>query len=209
MKPGSSGKPYLGCVANIVDDEGNPLPAGMPGNLVLTKPFPMLLRGLWKERERFEKEYYGKAPGMYFTYDEALEDQDGHFWVLGRTDDVINVAGHRISTMEIESAIMHADGVAEVAVVGETAFVTLKQGMDPSGAMEERIHEEVARTIGRIAIPKEIYFTQEMPKTPSGKILRRLLRELIAKGEVKGDTSGLENLSTLERLKQTLSQRKD
>jgi len=218
MKPGSSGKPYLGCVANIVDDEGNPLPAGMPGNLVLTKPFPMLLRGLWKERERFEKEYYGKIHGMYFTYDEALEDQDGHFWVLGRTDDVINVAGHRISTMEIESAIMHADGVAEVAVVGETdaikglvpvAFVTLKQDMDPSCTMKERIHEEVARTIGRIAVPKEIYFTQEMPKTPSGKILRRLLRELITKGEVKSDTSGLEDLSTLERLKQTLSQRKD
>jgi acetyl-CoA synthetase len=155
---------------------------------------------------------------MYFTYDEALEDQDGHFWVLGRTDDVINVAGHRISTMEIESAIMHADGVAEVAVVGETdaikglvpvAFVTLKQDMDPSCTMKERIHEEVARTIGRIAVPKEIYFTQEMPKTPSGKILRRLLRELITKGEVKSDTSGLEDLSTLERLKQTLSQRKD
>jgi len=156
---------------------------------------------------------------MYFTYDEALEDQDGPlFGVLGRTDDVINVAGHRISTMEIESAIMHADGVAEVAVVGEAdalkglvpvAFVTLKQEMDPSGAMKERIHEEVARTIGRIAVPKEIYFTQEMPKTPSGKILRRLLRELITKGEVKSDTSGLEDLSTLERLKQALSQRKD
>lgn len=216
MKPGSSGKPYLGCCVEIVDDRGNPTPLGLPGNLVVTKPFPMLLRGLWKERERFEREYYGKIPGVYFSYDEALKDEDGHFWVLGRTDDIINVAGHRISTMEIESAVMSAEGVAEVAVVGEpdplkglvpVAFVVLRQGTLPSEAIKERIHRAVETSIGRIAIPKAIHFTTAMPKTPSGKILRRLLREIVTEGEVKGDTSGLEDDSSLKSLQKEIAKK--
>ena len=137
MKPGSCGAAFLGADLDIVDDEGRPVGPNTSGNLVIRRPFPMMLRTLWKEPERFVAEYFSQVPGCYFTHDAAVRDDDGHFWVIGRVDDVINVAGHRLSTMEMESAIMECGGVAEVAVVGApdaikglvpAAFVTLKAG---------------------------------------------------------------------------------
>jgi len=210
MKPGSCGGQFLGAEADVVDGEGRPLPPNTPGNLVLRRPFPMMLRALWKDPERHVAEYYSQVPGCYFTHDAAVKDQDGHFWVIGRVDDVINVAGHRLSTMEMESAIMECAEVAECAVVGApeatkglvpAAFVTLKAGRQGGHELESRIQEQVSRSIGKIAIPQRIYFAEALPKTPSGKIMRRFLKELVASGEVRSDITALEDSTCIEKLK--------
>jgi acetyl-CoA synthetase len=210
MKPGSCGTPFLGAEVDVVDDEGRRVPANVAGNLVIRRPFPMMLRTLWKEPERYVQEYFSQVPGCYFANDAAVRDDDGHFWVIGRLDDVINVAGHRLSTMEMESAIMECNGVAEVAVVGApdaikglvpAAFVTLKAGASPSSEIREAIRRQVADVIGKIAIPERLFFTDALPKTPSGKIMRRLLKEILEKGDVGSDTTGLENHSSIEQLK--------
>ena len=189
MKPGSCGAPFLGADVDVVDDQGRRVPPNISGNLVIRRPFPMMLRTLWKEPERFVRSYFSQVEGCYFTNDAAVKDDDGHFWVTGRVDDVINVAGHRLSTMEMESAIMECGGVAEVAVVGmpdaikglvPAAFVTLKAGQAASAELEGAIREQVAATIGKIAIPERLFFTDLLPKTPSGKIMRRLLKEIVA-----------------------------
>jgi acetyl-CoA synthetase len=210
MKPGSCGSEFLGAELDIVDDAGRPVPAGVTGNLVVRRPFPMMLRTLWKDPERHVRSYFSQVPGCYFTNDAAIRDEDGHFWVTGRVDDVINVAGHRLSTMEMESAIMECEGVAEVAVVGmpddikgivPAAFVTLKAGRDGSAAMHETIRRHVAATISKIAIPERVVFTDVLPKTPSGKIMRRLLKELMANGDVGSDLTALEDRTAIEKLK--------
>jgi acetyl-CoA synthetase len=210
MKPGSCGPMFLGADLDIVDDEGRSVAANVAGNLVIRRPFPMMLRTLWKEPERYLRSYFSQVPGCYFTNDAAVRDADGHFWVTGRVDDIINVAGHRLSTMEMESAIMESGSVAEVAVVGSpdairgtvpAAFVTLKSGQKASPEMERQIRQHVATAISKIAIPEHVIFTDVLPKTPSGKIMRRLLKEIIASGDVRSDVTALEDLSAVEKLK--------
>src|SRR5262249_25120929 len=162
---------------------------------------PMMLRTLWREPERFVKEYFSQVSGCYFTNDAAVKDKDGHFWVTGRVDDVINVAGHRLSTMEMESAIMETGIAAEAAVVGvpdpikglvPAAFVTLKSSEAASVEAATRVKRHVAETIGKIATPEHVFFTDVLPKTPSGKIMRRLLKEIVATGDVGSDITALE-----------------
>jgi acetyl-CoA synthetase len=158
------------------------------------------------------RQYWSQIPGVYFTGDGARKDKDGYFWIMGRVDDVINVSGHRLSTMEVESALVAHDAVAEAAVVGRpdelkgqaiSAFVTLEQGRDPSQELKEELKKWVTKEIGALAKPDDIRFTDMLPKTRSGKIMRRLLRELATNGEVKGDTTTLEDFSVLARLKES------
>jgi acetyl-CoA synthetase len=210
MKPGSCGTEFLGASLDVVDDEGRPVPSYVTGHLVIRRPFPMMLRTLWKEPDRYLREYFSQVPGCYFTHDAAVKDEDGHFWVIGRIDDVINVAGHRLSTMEMESAILECPEAAEAAVVGApdaikgtvpVAFVTLRTGVEPSDALRGTLRDQVARTIGKIAVPERIYLTEVLPKTASGKIMRRLLKELVEDGQVRSDVTGLEDVSALERVR--------
>jgi acetyl-CoA synthetase len=210
MKPGSCGAPFFGADIDIVDDKGRSLPANESGNLVIRHPFPMMLRTLWRDPERFVRSYFSQVAGCYFTNDAAVKDDDGHFWVTGRVDDVINVAGHRLSTMEMESAIMECGGIAEVAVVGmpdaikglvPAAFITLKGGQSASAVLEQTIRDQVARAISRIAVPEHLFFTDVLPKTPSGKIMRRLLKEIVATGDTSSDLTALEDPTSVARLK--------
>ena len=210
MKPGSCGSAFLGADLDIVDDEGKPVGVNVAGNLVIRRPYPMMLRTLWKEPERYVQSYFSQVPGCYFTHDAAVRDADGHFWVTGRVDDIINVAGHRLSTMEMESAIMEGGGVAEVAVVGmpdpikgtvPAAFVTLKAGEFPSAELTQTIRQRVASSISKIAVPEHVFFTDVLPKTPSGKIMRRLLKEIVETGEVGSDVTALEDRSSVDKLK--------
>lgn len=210
MKPTSCGIEFLGNSVDIVDDNGNPVGDGVKGNLVLRKPFPMMIRTLWKDHERYLKEYFRQIPGCYFSYDAAVRDEDGYFWVLGRLDDVINVAGHRLSTMEIENAILTCDDISEAAVVGcpdpikglvPAVFVLPKfKGVDNS-SLRKAIRYAVETEIGKIALPEWIYVVAALPKTASGKIMRRLLRDLVTTGEIQGDISGLEDLSAVEKVR--------
>ena len=210
MKPGSCGPEFFGAELDVVDDGGRSVGENVSGNLVIRQPFPMMLRGLWREPERHVRSYYSQVPGCYFTNDAAVSDSDGHFWVTGRVDDIINVAGHRLSTMEMESAIMECAGVAEVAVVGipdavkgtvPAAFVTIKAGHEISLSLERAIRDRVTISISKIAVPERVIFTDVMPKTPSGKIMRRLLKEIVTTGEVSSDVTALEDPSAIDRLK--------
>ncbi|MUK90426.1 acetate--CoA ligase [Ornithinibacillus sp. L9] len=216
MKPGSAGVQFLGADVAIVDDYGNPVEPGTLGNLVIRTPFPMLCRTLWKEPERYYSAYFSKVDGCYFASDLALEDEDGYFWVVGRSDDAFNVAGHRLSTMEMESAVLEVKGVSEVAVIGipdeikgeaPVVFVHLSDGHDASDDIREKISNSIIGQIGKIAKPKEIIFTDTLPKTVSGKIMRRLLKEVVVKGTVTGDITGLEDPAMVEQLKQMVTAR--
>jgi acetyl-CoA synthetase len=213
-KPGSCGVQFLGAHLDVVDEQGYSLPPNIVGNLVVRAPFPGMVRGLWKEPERFVREYFARIPGCYCTYDSALKDDDGHFWVVGRTDDVINVAGHRLSTMEIECAIMECEGVVETAVIGvpdeikglvPVAFVILRNGCAPSEDLRSQIRKRVECVIGKLAIPSFIHFTDVLPKTASGKLMRRLLKEVVTTGAVRGDVTGLEDVSVLEKIRVILN----
>ncbi len=208
-KPGSATLPLPGIEADVVDRQGRPVPPGHGGYLVVKKPWPSMLRTIYGDPKRYEQQYFSQIPGIYFTGDGARRDKDGYFWILGRIDDVLNVSGHRLSTMEIESALVSHPAVAESAVVGRpdeihgqavTAFVTLKGGRAPSPALAEELREHVGKTIGAIAKPKDIRFTEGLPKTRSGKIMRRLLREIAAGQGVKGDVTTLEDLGVLSKL---------
>lgn len=208
-KPGSATKPLPGIIADVVDEDGNPVDRGHGGKLVVKQPWPSMLRTVWGDDERFKNSYFGDYEGIYVPGDGAHKDEDGYFWILGRMDDVINVSGHRIGTMEIESAIVNHHGVAEAAVIGRsdevkgqaiTAFVTLKEGVDGTDEIKKEINEEVSEKIGKLARPEEIIFTASLPKTRSAKIMRRLLRD-IAEGNVLGDTTTLEDASVVEELK--------
>ena len=208
-KPGSATRPLPGIEAVIVDKEGNEVPAGSGGLLIIRRPWPSMLRTIWGDPERFEKQYFSEIPGKYFTGDGARMDEDGYLWIMGRVDDVINVSGHRLGTMEIESALVSHPMVAEAAVVGRpdeikgtavAAFVTLLSGGDKSDAFREELRQHVTKEIGAIAKPADIRFTEALPKTRSGKIMRRLLRNIAAGDPAVGDTSTLEDLSVLARL---------
>jgi acetyl-CoA synthetase len=201
LKAGSCGRTVPGHGYAILDEDGAPVPARMPGNLVLTHPFPTLARTIWDDHARYLSSYFARFPGYYQTSDRAVADADGHLWVIGRTDDVINVAAHRISTMEMESAVAAQAGVAEAAVIGvedpvkgtvPVAFVTLLPGADPV-SVEHAIAAAVEGAIGGIARLHRVYVTRALPKTRAGKIMRRLLRELVGSGKVSGDVTGLED----------------
>jgi acetyl-CoA synthetase len=208
-KPGSATIPLPGIEADVVDMKGKSVPLGSGGYLVVKRPWPSMLRTIWGDDERFKKQYWSQIPGMYFTGDGARRDKDGYFWILGRIDDVLNVAGHRLSTMEIESALVGHPAVAEAAVVGRpdellgqavAAFVTLKGGKAPTPELKDELREFVAKAIGAIARPAELRFTDSLPKTRSGKIMRRLLREIAAGGAVRGDVTTLEDFTVLAKL---------
>ena len=208
-KPGSATKPLPGIIADVVTREGQPVPRGAGGLLVIRKPWPSMLRTIYGDPERYKQQYWSQIPGLYFAGDGARIDQDGYFWLMGRVDDVLNVAGHRLSTMEIESALVANPVVAEAAVVGRpdeikgqavAAFVTLKAGEKAGDELKNQLRQWVAKEIGPIAKPDDIRFTDALPKTRSGKIMRRLLREIATNGEVKGDTTTLEDFSVLSKL---------
>ena len=208
-KPGSCTRPFFGVLPEIVKRDGTPCKPNEGGFLVIKNPWPSMLRGIHGDPERFVKAYWSEIPGVYFTGDGARCDEDGFFWVMGRVDDVLNVAGHRLGTAEIESALVSHAGVAEAAVVGPPhelkgqavfAFVTLKAGQEPSNDMKKRLSDHVVREIGALARPDEIRFTDALPKTRSGKIMRRLLKEIATSGVAKGDTTTLEDLGVLSRL---------
>ena len=210
MKPGSCGPVFLAADLDVVDEHGNSVGANVEGHLIIRRPFPMMLRTLWREPERYLNSYFSQVPGCYFSHDAAIRDEDGHFWVTGRVDDILNVAGHRLSTMEMESAIMECAGVAEVAVVGmpnaikgtvPAAFVTLKDVKTAPADMEHRIREQIATAIGKIAVPERVIFSDVLPRTPSGKIMRRLLKEILERGDVSSDVTAVENPECIERLK--------
>ncbi|WP_067935349.1 acetate--CoA ligase [Alicyclobacillus kakegawensis] len=209
-KPGSATRPVPGISAKVVDEDGREVAPGHGGYLVIDKPWPSMLRSVWGDNERFRKTYFGKFPGVYLPGDGAHVDEQGYFWILGRIDDVINVSGHRIGTMEVESALVDHQAVAEAAVIGRshevkgqaiTAFVTLKEGVATSDDLVAELKQHVVEKIGAMARPEEIVFTAELPKTRSAKIMRRLLRD-IAEGRVLGDTTTLADPSVVEQLKE-------
>ena len=207
-KPGSATSPLPGVNAAVVDEAGKIIEHG-GGYLVLTKPWPSMLRGIYKDPERFKQTYWSRFPGYYFAGDGARIDEDGYFWLLGRVDDVMNVSGHRISTTEVESALVDDQRVAEAAVVGQAdaltgeaifAFVTIKAGIEATPELVQELREHVAKVIGPIARPKQLVLTSDLPKTRSGKIMRRLLRD-IANDRQLGDTTTLADASIVETIR--------
>ena len=209
-KPGSGTLPMPGIIPDIVDFHGYPMEPGHEGFLILRRPWPGMIRNIWGDPERFKEQYWGKVPGAYFTGDAARCDEDGYYWILGRVDDVINVSGHRLSTMEVESALVKHPVVAEAAVVGKPdeitgqavcCFVTLKKGHSGEhDKLGQELRQWVAHEIGSFARPAEIRFTDALPKTRSGKIMRRLLREIVTSRTVTGDVTTLEDLSVVTNL---------
>jgi acetyl-CoA synthetase len=210
-KPGSATRPFFGIQPEVVNKEGHPVPAGSGGLLVVRKPWPSMARTVYGDPERYQKTYWSDVEGSYFTGDGARQDADGYFWLMGRVDDVINVSGHRLGTMEVESALVAHPKVAEAAVVGRpdelkgqaiSAFVSLESGNYPSEELKDELRKWVSKEIGSLARPDDIRFTEALPKTRSGKIMRRLLRELATHGEIKGDTSTLEDFTVIAKLRE-------
>ncbi len=210
-KPGSATRPFFGIVPEVVTKEGEPVPDGQGGLLVFRTAWPSMARTVYGNPERYEAAYWSEIPGSYFTGDGARRDADGYYWLMGRVDDVLNVSGHRLGTMEVESALVAHPKVAEAAVVGRPhdlkgqaicAFVTLEMGHVVSEDLRQEIREWVAKEIGALARPDDVRFTEALPKTRSGKIMRRLLRELATTGEVKGDTTTLEDFGVIAKLRE-------
>jgi len=208
-KPGSATLPFPGIAADVVDATGQPVPPGEGGYLVLKRPWPGMLRGIYGDPDRYKATYWSRFRGMYFAGDGARRDEDGYYWLLGRVDDVMNVAGHRISTIEVESALVDHPAVAEAAVVGKHdpvtgeaifAFVTTRAGIETSDALATELRDHVARVIGAIARPRYLSFTPDLPKTRSGKIMRRLLRDM-AEGRSLGDTTTLADASIVDSIR--------
>jgi acetyl-CoA synthetase len=210
-KPGTATLPFFGVDAAVVDRGGKEMGPNQGGLLVIRKPWPAMLRGIFNDPDRYKRQYWSDVPNCYFTGDGARRDNDGYFWIMGRVDDVINVSGHRLGTMEIESALVAHDAVAEAAVVGMphemkgqgiAAFVTLDGSRKPDDELKLELINWVGKQIGSLAKPDQIRFTDSLPKTRSGKIMRRLLKELATSGEVKGDVTTLEDFSVLAKLKE-------
>lgn len=209
--PGTATRPFFGIVPEVVDRSGKRLPDNVGGYLVIQRPWPSMLRTIYGDDQRYKQQYWSQVPGMYFTGDGARRDERGYFWIMGRVDDVINVAGHRLSTMEVESALVSHPKVAEAAVVGRphelkgealTCFVTLESGQQPTDELRKELMEHVVKEIGALARPEEIRFAESLPKTRSGKIMRRLLRDVAAGRESTGDVTTLEDFSVLTKLRQ-------
>jgi acetyl-CoA synthetase len=209
LKPGSGTLPMPGIEMDTVDLSGNSVGPDREGYLIIKHPWPSMVRTIWGDPERFKEQYWSRVPGSYFTGDAARRDADGYYWVLGRVDDVMNVSGHRLSTMEIESALVRHPAVAEAAVVGKPheitgqsvcCFVTLKRGEHDHTELGKELRQWVAHEIGPFARPEEIRFTEALPKTRSGKIMRRLLREIVTSNKVMGDVTTLEDMAVVTRL---------
>lgn len=212
MKPGSATIPLPGIDSEIVDEEGKPVPVGTEGTFVCKRPFPGLTPTLWKDHERYMQSYWNRIPGVYYTGDAAIKDEDGYIWFLGRKDEVIKIAGHRIGTIEIESTLLQHPGVAEAAVVGrpdplrgETAcaLVVLKGGYKPSEDLKQTLKDLVRKTLGPIVIVSDIYFVSKLPKTRSGKIMRRLIKSMITDQPI-GDYSTIEDETSIEEVREAL-----
>jgi acetyl-CoA synthetase len=210
-KPGSATLPLPGVAAEVVDGQGNAVPANQGGLLVIKRPWPAMLRTLYGDDERYRQQYWSQVPHCYYTADGARRDEDGYFWLMGRVDDVLNVAGHRLSTMEVESALVHHPKVAEAAVVGQpdeikgegiACFVTLVGGVEAQEELKKELREHVAKEIGALARPDSIRFAAALPKTRSGKIMRRLLRDIASGKQTVGDTTTLEDYSVLAKLRE-------
>ena len=200
LKPGSGTKPFFGLRAEILDEQGNPAKDGDEGYLVLKRPWPAMLRTIYGDPDRYVKQYWSKYPGLYLTGDSAKRDKDGYYWIIGRVDDVIKVSGYRLGTAEIESALVSHPAVAEAAAIGLPheikgqaihAFVLLRQGFTGSKELEEELRQHVGHEMGPIAKPEDIKFVDKLPKTRSGKIMRRVLKAR-AQGLPEGDISTLE-----------------
>jgi len=211
LKPGSGTLPMPGVLPDIVDLNGSPVGTDREGFLVIRRPWPSMIRTIWGDPERYVQQYWSRVPGAYFTGDAARCDSDGYYWILGRVDDVMNVSGHRLSTMEVESALVKHPAVAEAAVVGKPheitgqavcAFVTLKRGDHDNDheQLGKDLRQWVAHEIGAFARPEEIRFTEALPKTRSGKIMRRLLREIVTTHSVTGDVTTLEDMTVVTNL---------
>jgi acetyl-CoA synthetase len=208
-KPGSATLPFFGVDSAVVDPTGKEVGPNIGGKLIIRRPWPSMLRTIYGDKQRFKKTYWGEFPGNYLTGDGARRDKDGYFWIVGRIDDVLNVAGHRLGTSEIESALVSNPNVAEAAVVGRpdelkgqavVAFVTLKGSVKPTRILKDELREHVAKHIGAIARPDEVRFAEALPKTRSGKIMRRLLKEIATGAKVTGDTTTLEDFGVLTTL---------
>lgn len=208
--PGTATRPFPGILIDVQTKDGASVGTNEGGYLVIKHPFPSMLRTIWGDDERFKKTYFGEISGVYFAGDGARRDERGYFWIMGRVDDVINVSGHRLGTAEVESALVSHPAVAEAAVVGKpdeikgqaiAAFVTLEGGREGSDELKGELRNHVAKEIGSLAKPDDLRFTDALPKTRSGKIMRRLLRELAAGGSIAGDTTTLEDFSVLEKLR--------
>ncbi len=209
--PGSATRPFPGVIMDVVTKKGESVPDNVGGYLVIKKPWPSMLRTIYGDDERYKQQYWSEIPGFYFAGDGARRDERGYFWIMGRVDDVLNVSGHRLSTMEIESALVSHPTVAEAAAVGRpdplkgeavAVFVTLEGGRKGSEELKQELREHVAKEIGALAKPDDIRFTDALPKTRSGKIMRRLLREIAAGSETVGDTTTLEDISILAKLRE-------
>jgi acetyl-CoA synthetase len=221
LKPGAIGQldsPAWGCLLAVMDDEGNELPPETRGNVVVRKPFPGVARTLWKEHERYLNDYYHPIKGVWFCSDEGLIDKDGYMWILGRTDDVINVAGHRIETSEIESAIASCHEVESAAVIGvpdpvkeqvPVAFIKLKEGTEENNELRNEINKAVVKSVGKYAQLEEIIFVKQLPTTISGKIMRRVIRDIRIHGQVSGDVSTLEDAGSVELLQKAMKSRRE
>ena len=214
-KAGTATLPFFGIDAAILDDAGNECKADQDGRLVIRKPWPSMIRTIHGDKERYKKTYWSDYDGLYTAGDGARRDKDGNFWIIGRLDDVLNVSGHRLGTAEIESALVSHPAVAEAAVVGRpdemkgqaiAAFVTLKGTFAESPELREELRNHVGKTIGSIAKPDDLHFAPGLPKTRSGKIMRRLLKELVCTGKVSGNVTTLEDFSVIENLQRKISQ---
>ncbi|MCX8191249.1 MAG: AMP-binding protein, partial [Nitrososphaerales archaeon] len=209
LKPGSATFPLPGVDADVVNEKGESLPPGVRGYLVIKRPWPGMLMTLYNDPERYKEIYWSKIPGVYFTGDYAIRDAEGYFWLLGRADEVLKVAGHRLGTMELESAMISHPAVAESAVVsrpdpikGESiiVFVILKQNYEPSESLKKELKEHMRNTIGPVATPDEIFFVNKLPKTRSGKIMRRVLRAVLSDAQI-GDLTTLEDEASVDEVK--------
>ena len=211
-KPGSATLPFFGVLPEVVDEQGKVVPQNSGGKLVIRKPWPSMLRGIWGDPERYKQTYWSEVKNSYFTGDGCRADKDGYFWIVGRIDDVLNVAGHRIGTAEVESALVSNPAVAEAAVVGRpdevkgqalVAFVVLRSGFQPGPELREKLRNHVGKEIGPVAKPDDLRFAEALPKTRSGKIMRRLLKQVAAGTEIKGDVTTLEDFNVLSKLSHT------
>ena len=216
LKAGTATLPFFGIDAAILDDAGNECKADQDGRLVIRKPWPSMIRTIYGDKERYKKTYWSDYPGLYTAGDGARRDKDGNFWIIGRLDDVLNVSGHRLGTAEIESALVSHPAVAEAAVIGRpddmkgqavAAFVTLKTNFTESKELREELRSHVGKVIGAIAKPDDLHFAPGLPKTRSGKIMRRLLKELVTTGTVSGNVTTLEDFSVIENLQKKISQK--
>jgi len=209
LKPGSATFPLPGVDADVVDDNGRPVPPSVRGYLVIRKPWPGILMTLYKDPERYKQTYWSRFPNVYYAGDYCMKDEEGYFWLLGRADEVLKIAGHRLGTMELESALVSHPAIAEAAVIsrpheikGEAivVFVILKQGYNPSEELKKDLTNHLRKTVGPVATPEQIYFVSKLPKTRSGKIMRRVLKALVSDRPI-GDVTTLEDEASVEEAK--------